>query len=54
MWLFVAVGVLFSARFVLAAASRVLDLALTVVAITFIAAVVWRLGSDGRRDQRRP
>ena len=54
MWLFVGIGVLLGARIVLAAASRVLDLVLTVVGIAAVALVAIRLSIGGRRDRRRP
>ena len=54
MWLLVGIGALLSARILLAAASRVLDLAFTVVGLAAVAVVVWRLGAGGRRDRRRP
>jgi uncharacterized membrane protein YfcA len=54
MWLLVGIGALLGARIVLAAASRVLDLAFTVVGLVAVAVVVWRLSAGGRRDRRRP
>jgi uncharacterized membrane protein YfcA len=53
-WLLVGIGALLGARIVLAAASRVLDLAFTGVGIVAVAVVVWRLCAGGRRDRRRP
>jgi hypothetical protein len=54
MWLLVGIGALLGARFLLAAASRVLDLAFTVVGLAGVAVVMWRLSGGGRRGQRRP
>ena len=54
MWLLVGIGALLGARILLAAASRVLDLAFTVVALAAVAIVMWRLSAGGRRDRRRP
>ena len=54
MWLLVGIGALLGARILLAAASRVLDLAFTVVGLATVAIVMWRLSAGGRRDRRRP
>jgi len=54
MRLLVGIGALLGARFILAAASRVLDLAFTVVGLAGVAVVMWRLSGGGRRGQRRP
>jgi uncharacterized membrane protein YfcA len=54
MWLLVGIGALLGARILLAAASRVLDLAFTVVGLAAVAVVMWRLSAGGRRDRRRP
>jgi uncharacterized membrane protein YfcA len=54
MWLLVGIGALLGARILLAAASRVLDLAFTVVGLAAVAIVMWRLSAGGRRDRRRP
>jgi hypothetical protein len=54
MWLLVGIGALFGARILLAAASRALDLAFTVVGLAGVAVVMWRLSGGGRRDRRRP
>jgi hypothetical protein len=54
LWLLVGIGALLCARIVLAAASRVLDLALTVVVIGAIATLAWRLSTGGGRDRPRP
>ena len=53
MWLLVGIGALLGAR-ILAAASRVLDLAFTVIGLAAVAIVMWRLSAGGRRDRRRP
>jgi uncharacterized membrane protein YfcA len=54
MWLLVGIGALLGARILLAAASRVLDFAFTVVGLAAVAIVMWRLSVGGRRDRRRP
>jgi uncharacterized membrane protein YfcA len=54
MWLLVGIGALLGARILLAAASRVLDLAFTVAGLAAVAIVMWRLSVGGRRDRRRP
>jgi len=51
LWLLVGIGALLCVRIVLAAASRVLDLALTVVVIGAIATVAWRLSAGRGRDR---
>ena len=54
MWLLVGIGALLGARILLAAASRVLDLAFSVVGLAAVAIVMWRLSAGGRRDRSRP
>jgi uncharacterized membrane protein YfcA len=54
MWLLVGIGALLGARILLAAASRVLDLAFTVVGLAAVVIVMWRLSAGGRRDRRQP
>jgi uncharacterized membrane protein YfcA len=50
-WLLVGIGALLGARIVLTAASRVFDLAFTVVVVAAVAVVAWRLAG---RDRNRP
>jgi phage shock protein A len=54
LWLLVGIGALLGARIVLAAASRVFDLAFTLVVVAVVAIVAWRLGAGRRRNRSNP